>query len=385
MRRAGKLSVAFAVAMGIWFTLPALAAAASLAPTTLAFGDVPLGTTKTLTAAVTLDPGYSLASFSSADGAFSPPWQLDTSGCSANSDAACSIGETFTASTLGAKTAHLDAFECPLAGGTCIKIGTETLSATGVSVGALAPTTLAFGDVPLGTTKTLSAAVKLDHGYSLASLSSADGAFSPPWQLDTSACAANSDAACSIGETFTASTLGAKTAHFDAFECPLAGGTCIKIATETLTATGVSVGALAPTTLAFGDVPLGTTKTLSAAVTLDHGYSLASLSSADGAFSPPWQLDTSGCAANSDAACSIGETFTASTLGAKTAHFDAFECPLAGGTCIKIGTETLTATGVSVGALAPTTLAFGDVPLGTTKTLSAAVTLDHGYSLASLS
>src|SRR3954451_1960056 len=241
MRRAGKLSVAFAVAMGIWFTLPALAAAASLAPTTLAFGDVPLGTTKTLTAAVTLDPGYSLASFSSADGAFSPPWQLDTSGCSANSDAACSIGETFTASTLGAKTAHLDAFECPLAGGTCIKIGSETLSATGVSVGALSPTTLAFGDVPLGTTKTLTAAVTLDHGYSLASLSSADGAFSPPWQLDTSGCAANSDAACSIGETFTASTLGAKTAHFDAFECPLAGGTCIKIGTETLTATGVQI------------------------------------------------------------------------------------------------------------------------------------------------
>src|SRR3954464_6823995 len=134
MRRAGKLSVAFAVAMGIWFTLPALAAAASLAPTTLAFGDVPLGTTKTLTAAVTLDPGYSLASLSSADGAFSPPWQLDTSGCSANSDAACSIGETFTASTLGAKTAHFDAFECPLAGGTCIKIGSETLTATGVQI-----------------------------------------------------------------------------------------------------------------------------------------------------------------------------------------------------------------------------------------------------------
>src|SRR4051812_13267028 len=122
MQKAAKLSVAFAVAIGIWFTLPALAAAASLAPTTLAFGDVALGTTKTLSAAVTLDAGYSLASLSSADGAFSAPWQIDTSGCSASSDAACSIGETFTASALGAKTAHFDAFECPIAGGSCIKI-----------------------------------------------------------------------------------------------------------------------------------------------------------------------------------------------------------------------------------------------------------------------
>jgi len=60
MRRAATLSVAFAAAMGIWFALPALAAAGSLAPTTLAFGNVPLGTTKTLSIDVILDSGYSL-------------------------------------------------------------------------------------------------------------------------------------------------------------------------------------------------------------------------------------------------------------------------------------------------------------------------------------
>src|SRR4051812_1229990 len=123
---AAKIAGAFAVAVGIWFALPALAAAASLTPSTLDFGDVALGQTKTLPLAVTLDSGYALASFSSGDGAFSPPWTLDTGGCSSTSDAPCTIHYTFSAATLGSRTAHFQAFECPIAGGACISLGSET-------------------------------------------------------------------------------------------------------------------------------------------------------------------------------------------------------------------------------------------------------------------
>src|SRR3954447_2334486 len=271
MGSAARLAGAFAVAIGIWFALPALAAAASLTPTTLAFGDVGLGTAKTLPIAVTLDPGYSLASFSSADGAFSAPWSLDTSGCSSTSDADCSFHMTFTASTLGAKTAHFDAFECPIAGGSCRNIATETLTATGISTASLTPATLAFGDVGLGTAKTLPIAVTLDPGYSLASFSSADGAFSAPWTLDTSGCSSTSDADCSFHMTFTASTLGAKTAHLDALECPIAGGSCRNIGTETLTATGVQ--SATTTTLASSSKPsrVNQAATLTATVTQASG------------------------------------------------------------------------------------------------------------------
>jgi Bacterial Ig-like domain (group 3) len=323
--RAAKLSAALVLAIGASFALPTLAGAtgpASMSPTTLAFGNVPLGSSPTLPIQLHFDTGYSLASLSSSDGAFSPPWHLDTSGCSATSDADCAIQITFDATSLGAHTAHFDAFECPIAGGSCIGIGSETLSATTVSVASLDPTTLAFGDVALGTSKTLPIAVTLDSGYSLASLSSGDGAFSPPWTLDTSSCSASSDAPCTIHETFTAAALGAKTAHFDAFECPIAGGSCLKIGSETLTATGVQIATT--TTLASSANPsrVNAPVTFTATVTPASGSAAATgnVTFADGSTTLATVALSAGVATFTTSTLGLGPHTITATYGGDTEH-----------------------------------------------------------------
>src|SRR5438876_81775 len=108
MLHPARITGVLAVAVGVWLAVPAIAGAGSIT-SAAAFGDVPLGTTAPgVSLAVSLDDGYSLASFSSTDGAFAAPWSVNASGCSPESDAACTVTVGFTASVLGAHTAHFN-------------------------------------------------------------------------------------------------------------------------------------------------------------------------------------------------------------------------------------------------------------------------------------
>ncbi len=341
-------------------------------PTSLAFGNVQDGTSKSLSETLTNTGGSSLT-ISAA-----------SSSLSAFTLTGLSLPLTLTA---GQSTSFTVLFS-PTASGaingtaTIISTGSDSnltipLSGTGVAQGKLAanPASLAFGNVQIGNNLSLSETLTNSGGMSLTiSAATASGAgFSLSGLTLPVTLSAGQSTSFTVNFAPTAS--GATTGNISVTSN--GGNPNLSIP---LTGTGVTQGALTanPTSLAFGNVQVGNNSSLPETLTNSGGTSLTiSAASASGA-----GLSLSGL--------SLPLTLTAG----QSTSFTVLFAPTAGGavsgslSIISTGSDSsltvpLSGTGVAQGALAPnpTSLAFGNVQVGNKASLSETLTNSGGTSL----
>jgi hypothetical protein len=348
------------------------AGALTASPSSVNFGNVTVGSNKSVPVTVTNTGGASVT----------------ISSATASGTGFSFTGPGLPTTLTAGQSATFNAIFTPLAAGAASgtltinsNAGNPTLSVplsgTGVAQGQLAsnPTSFSFGNVQVGTSKSLSGTLTNTGGSSV-----------------TISAATSSGAGFSLSGLTVPLTLNAgQSTSFTVLFSPAVTGAASGNLTITsngsnptlnisLSGTGVTQGTLTanPTSLAFGSVTVGASKALSETLTNTGGSSLTiSAASASGA-----GFSLSGL--------NLPLTLTAGQSTSFTVTF----APTAGGsdsgnvTITSTGSDSsltvpLSGTGVTQGTLAanPTSLAFGNVQTGSSASLTETLTNTGGSSL----
>ena len=250
------------------------------------------------------------------------------------------------------------------------------LSGNGVTAGTLSanPTSLAFGSVQVGTSSSKSETLT-NTGGSTVTISQANvtgAGFSVSGLTLPATVAVNQSITFTVkfAPTVTGTVNGNLAIISDASNSPL---------NISLSGTGVAAGQLIanPTSLAFGNVQIGTSSSKSETVT-NNGGTAVTISQAN----VPAAYSVSGLALPTTLAPSQGVTFTVtfSPTAAGSANGTLAIVSDAPGSPLNIG---LTGNGVTQGQLTPNpaSLSFGNVQVGSSKTLTETLTNSGGSSL----
>ncbi|MFH1566748.1 MAG: choice-of-anchor D domain-containing protein [Gemmatimonadota bacterium] len=332
-----------------------VAAAISLSPASLAFGNVALGANASLALTVS-NPGTALlvvVSTASSDGQY----VADQDGFSVAAGGSLVVNVTFTPTASGAQPATLTFTHNAAGSPTSVP-----LSGTGTSPSlSLSPASLAFGPVTVGSSSSLALTIFNTGGAPLdvTSVTSSDGQFTPDATNFTIAAGGNS----TVNVTFAPSGAGAQTATLTVVHNAVGSP-----ATVPLSGTGtVPLISVAPGSLAFGNVVVGAAASLLLTVTNDGDANLSvSGTSADDAF---FAATPTGYTVAPGASRTVTVTFTPSATGARAATLS-----IAHNAAGSPTTVALTGTGTAPGfAVAPGSLDFGSVARGSSNTLSVTV------------
>jgi hypothetical protein len=342
-------------------------------PTSLSFGNVQVGVNKTISETVT-NAGGSSVTISQV--AISGGSGFSVSGITAPVTLAGGQSATFNVSFLPAATGAVSGSLTITSDGLNPTL-TIPMSGTGIAAGTLGsnPTSLAFGSIQVGNSKTLSETVTNTGGTSItiSQVGVSGAGFSASGINAPVTLAAGQSASFSV--LFTPTNAGAVSG--DVTITSTASNPTLDIP---LTGTGIAAGALGsnPTSLAFGSVQVSSNKTLSETVTNTGGTSVTIS-----------QVGVSG------PGFSVSGISTPVTLAAgQSAAFSVLFSPTAAGAVsgnVAITSDAsnptlniaLTGTGIAAGALGsnPTSLAFGSVQVGSSKTLSETVTNTGGSAV----
>ncbi len=351
-------------------------------PASVNFGNVPINTTVERLITITVDAGYrtEIASGGGINAPFS--FSFDTCGTGGGfaGPATCTVKQRFTPTAAVPSSGTTNVFECPVVGGSCIPIS-YSVSGTGVSIHAADPSTVDFGNVPIGTTAERSVTITVDAGYRT-QLASGTG-INLPFSFDFDSCGTSGGftgpGVCTVKQRFTPTSATASSGTTNVFECPVVGGSCIPIS-YSVTGSGISTRGADPASVDFGDVPINTTVEQLITITVDAGYR-TQLASGSG-INVPFSFDFDSCGAGGGFAgpgtCTVKQRFTPNSPTTSSGTTNVFECPVAGGTCLAIP-YSVTGTGVSSRAADPASINFGSVPINTTAERSITITVDAGY------
>lgn len=353
------------------------AGALAFTPDTLAFGNVPVGSTPTLSTTLSNTGGATITGISfmvsgtgfSRDGGSCPTVGFDLAG-----GANCTVIIRFSPLAGGAASGTLAATS---AGGGA----SATLSGTGLAPASIAfdMPGYAFGNVTVGSFGELTATLSNSGGQDATNTqvqvtgtgftrnggSCGMGAFTLP-----------SGGNCSVVLRFTPGAPGAANGSVSA---SADGGLS---ASSTLSGTGIAAGALVfdPAALAFGNVVTGTSSTLTTTLRNTGGSSVDNIAlgvtgsgySRDGGTCPAMPFSLPG-----GADCTVAIRFQPAAAGAANGSL------AANGNAGASASASLTGTGVAPGALAfnPTTLAFGDVTVGNSATLTTTLSNSGGAAV----
>ncbi len=341
-------------------------------PTSFSFGNVQNGTSKSLSGTLTNSGGSSLTiSAASASGT-----GFSLSGLSLpitlNAGQSTSFTVLFSPSATGAVSGNVSV----TATGSVPNLSIP-LTGTGVAQGALtpSPTSLAFGNVTVGSSKSLTDTLTNSGGSSLTiSAATASG-------TGFSLSGLSLPLTLSAGQSTSFTVVFAPTASgADSGNITITSSGSNSDLTIPLSGTGVAPGMLTtnPTSLAFGSVQVGNNSSLSETLTNSGGSSLTiSAASASGAgfslsgLSLPLTL-------NAGQSTSFTVQFAPSASGAASGSVTI----TSNGSNPSLGIA-LSGTGVTPGTLSPnpSSLAFGSVQVGNSKNLSETVTNTGGSSV----
>ncbi len=323
-----------------------------VSPTALAFGSQMLGTTSASQPVTLTNNGTSSFTFQSPISTTTDPAYVvspGTCGATLAAGVSCAIGVTFTPAATGSIPATLTI------GGVTQTVslnGTGATSTIGVS-----PTTIAFGNEPVGSTSANQTITLTNNGAGSFTFQSPIAMTSNAAYLVTpGTCTATlaAGAPCTIGIRFTPGASGS-------IPATLTIGGVTQTVSLTGTGTTSTIG-VSPTAIAFGNQALGTpSASQPITITNDGGASftfqspIATTSNAAYLVSP----GTCGATLAAGVPCTIGVTFTPGASGSIPAT-------------LTIGgvtqTVSLTGTGTtSTISVSPTTIAFGNEPVGSTS------------------
>ena len=365
-----------------------LRGATAVSPTSLAFGSQHVGTTstaQTVTLRNTGNAALSITSLALTGTNGSNFAETNTCGKSLAAGAHCTISVTFTPSASGNRTASLSITDN--ARGSPQRV---SLSGTGTAaVVSLSPTSLAFGSQAVGTTSTAHTVTLSNTGN--AALSSTSLALTGTNASDfaqTNTCGSSvaAGAHCTISVTFKPSASGSRTASVS-----ITGNACGSPQRVSLSGTGkltattgtAPVDGLSPTSLAFGNQSVGATSTAQIATLSNTGnaaLSITSLALTGSNASDFAQTNTCGSSVAASANCTISVTFKPAASGSRTASVS-----ITDNTSGSPQTVSLSGTGMAPeDGLSPTSLAFGNVSIGTTSTAQTATLSNSGNAAMSI-
>ncbi|HMD83309.1 MAG TPA: choice-of-anchor D domain-containing protein, partial [Terriglobia bacterium] len=249
----------------------------------------------------------------------SNPDYTETNTCkgSVGANGNCVITVTFTPRIMGADNGSLNITDTA-----SNSPQTLSLSGTGTApVDGLSPTSLAFGNQPVGTSSTTQTATLSNTGNAALTLTSIALTGANPGDFaQTNTCGASvaAGASCTISVTFTPAASGTRTATVT-----LTDNAAGSPQTISLTGTGTAaVASLSPSSLTFTSQALGTTTTAQT-ITLNNtgnaALSLTSIALTGTNASDFAQTNTCGSSVAASANCAITVTFTPSVTGTEAA------------------------------------------------------------------
>lgn len=340
------------------------AGALTASPASVGFGSVQVGVKQTVTEKVTNSGGESvrISSITASGTGFSVSGITtpETVAAGASATFSVSFDPTTAASATGSVTVTSNASNATL---------TIPLTGTGVAAGTLTanPTSISFGSVQVGVKQTTSETVTNSGGESVTISSVAASGTGYSVSGITTPVTLTSGQSATFSVSFDPATAtgvsGSVTVTSNASNATL---------TISLSGTGVSPGTLTanPTSLGFGSVQVGNSQTLSQTVTNTGGESVtisAVLASTGFSVSGITTPVTLAAGKSQTFSVTFTPTAAASASGTLTVSSNASNPTLTVGLT---GTGT-TATGVL--AVSPTTLALGNVTVGSSGTASASL------------
>ncbi len=296
----------------------------------------------------------------------------NTCGSSVAAGGNCTISVTFTPAASGSRTAALS-----IADNASGSPQTLSLSGTGANtapVASLSPTSLAFGNQPVGANSAAQTVTLTNTGnaaLSITSLTLTGTNASDFAQTNTCGSSVAAGGNCTISVTFTPAASGTRTATLS-----IADNASGSPQTVSLTGTGASAAlgaSLSPTSLAFGNQSVGATSTAQTVTLTNTGnaaLSVTSLNFTGTNASDFAQTNTCGSSVAAGGKCTISVTFTPAASGSRTATLS-----IADNASGSPQTVSLSGTGAStapVASVSPTTLTFVSQAI---KTTSAAQTV----------
>ena len=347
--------------------------AASLSPSSLSFGNQPVATTSAALAVTLSNTGSAVLSITSiaASGDFA---QSNNCGSAVAAGASCTVNVTFTPTVSGARSGSLTVTDNASGSPQSVSLtGTGTVSAV-----TLSPSSLSFGNQPLGTMSAPQAVTLTNTGGATLTITSigATGDFA---QSNNCGSTVAAGAICTINVTFTPTAPGARTGTLSVTDNATGSPQSLS-----LTGTGaVPAASVSPSSLSFGNQTLGITSTAQAVTLSNTGGATLTVSglAASGDFA---QGNNCGSTLAAGASCTINVTFTPTVSGARTGTLT-----ITDNASGSPQTASLNGTGVSVAAvsLSPSSLSFVNQAVGTTSA-ARAITLSNtggtAFSLTSI-
>lgn len=328
----------------------------SVTPDSVALG--PVAVNQATTATITITPQPSIPTISC-----TPTGADLTAGgttCSSTGPVtqACTYTFTFKATTAGTKS---DTITCTGGG----KTTSTQVTATAVTPAQLAiqPSPAAFA-ATVNTVDTVTLTVVNNGGSATGVLAPTITPAGTPFSVATSDCVALASlAVCHVQVSFSPKTAGNSTGTLT-----LSDGTVQGTATLNGTAVAASNVAIAPNPSDFGSVVVGASSAATTFTMTNSGgtpTAVLTVSSASTEFVVGNDL-CSGNALAASASCTFAVTFTPSSAGSKSANITALQAGGAAAAVAKV-TGTATAPQAALLSMAPATLDFGTIGVGTTS------------------
>ena len=279
----------------------------------LAFGSLATGNTSAQMAATltnTLGTALNISSIGFTGTNNTDFAQTNNCGTSLAGNASCTINVTFTPQGLGSRSAALavtdDAANSPQ---------TIALSGTGITPVTLSSTSLNFGNVVIGTTRTASPII-LTNNQNVTLTHISIQANAPFSQVNTCGTAIGAGATCSITITYTPTVSGTQSGTVTISDS--ANNSPQKISAK---GTGISPVTFSPSSLTFGTVAVGTSSTpLSTTLTNRQGTALTISNISITGMNSSDFMQTNNCptSVSPGGSCTITVTFRPLATGTRT-------------------------------------------------------------------
>jgi len=347
-------------AMLCLFPTALASAQAAASPTSVNFGIVALSNTSAAQNVLFKNSGSSSISISAISVTAGSGYTLTGAGspaCSTSSlvgaGASCNIGITATPTALGARAGTLTITSSASNSPTIV-----ALTATGIAATTALPTTVAFGNIAIGSTS-------VARGFSLTNNELTAITVSPmtapsPYAISSTTCGATlaAKSSCEVFVTLTPSVAGV----IEPSVITLTTSGTNSPLTVNLTGAGVTPSSLSTSAINFGSVAVGSSSALHN-VTLSNNE-MTAINIAAFAAPAPFAISNNTCGSSlaSSAICSFSITMSPTTAGSfsktLTIATSALNSPLS---------LSLSGTGYTLASLSAASLNLGNVVVGTTS------------------
>lgn len=346
-----------------------------LSTTNINFGPVSKGLTTAKTVTVTVNAGYVIAGIGpSGDQSFGVA-NIEPN-CSETGPSTCTFQATFTPYQGAAVNGAVNVTFCPADGQNLCAVAPVTLSGSGTAAATVSTTSISFGTVIAGTTKSSTVSVKVLGGWYVTLIEPSGSPFD--YANVDDGCGPTGPVTCTFSATYTPTDATVSNGSVSVYVCSLSGKYCDTY-TIKLNGTGKLAGTVSPTALKFGDVKVGSTGSATATISWDAGWQVAGVRFDNNQALLSTDVDT---ACNPDApgtSCTLTATFAPVELGYVTANMIVRLCTDDRSLCTDLKPVPVTGTGTAPATQSPTLLTYTNVPVNSSATMSYTVRPDVGW------